>query len=439
MVPIQKRLPSGNGLDQVNIQKIRSVRVFFKLTVLNNLIRKHTFMSDLLVLVINPGSTSKKIALYSGSQLLVEARFESIGIKKFIVTVKNGKKRKETNISKSEFEQATLWVLDYLTKNKVITSPTELNAVGLRIVAPGSGFQKHQKIDIKYIELLESKQTLAPLHIGPVLKEIHLIGTKFPGLEMIAISDSAFHASLPDKAKYYGIPYEDAQKWDLKRFGYHGISMCSLVRQLDEMCDPIPQNVIACHLGGGASITAIKNGKSIDTSMGLTPLEGLLMNTRGGDLDDGALLLLAKRSGMNLSALEDYLNHKCGLTGISGKTGDIRELLELEALGDARAHLALEIFIYRVKKYIGSYIASLGGLNVLVFSATIGERSGIMRQRILKDMEMFGILLNDHKNFEERSDRRWIHQDEGSVGIAVVPTDEMGEMALQTQHILSHE
>jgi len=391
---------------------------------------------DSLILVINPGSTSKKLALYKGTEILSEARCESVGSSEFLVTLKVGQKKYQEPISKSEFDNATQWFIHKLKSAKLINSPEDLSGVGLRIVAPGSAFQAHQIINTSFIELLEKEQNLAPLHITPVLKEIQLIGNKYPGLRMVAISDSEFHRDIPDVTKYYGIGYDDSNKWDIKRFGYHGISMSSLARQLHSMCEVLPKKVIACHLGGGASITAILNGKSIDTSMGLTPLEGLLMNTRGGDLDDGALILLAKKSAMSFEDLEVYLSKKCGLLGVSGKTGDIRELLELEAQGDPRAHLALEMFIYRVRKYIGSYMMALEGLNVLVFSATIGERSGIMRQRILEGLGEFGFKLDDHKNFEDSTQARWIHESGSPIGIAVIPTDEMGEMAIQTQEVI---
>lgn len=393
---------------------------------------------DKTILIINPGSTSKKYALYRKRSLVATVRIESIGSVEYVATLDYKSTQSTFSLKKEQFRDATSWVVQLFAKQKLLRSWNQLSAIGIRVVAPGKEFQKHQDVTDWFIETLEDRMHQAPLHIKPVLHEITTIKREMPGLRIVAVSDSQIHYSIPYKAKYYGIPIKDAEKWDIKRFGYHGISVSSVVKQLGKFCHTFPEKVVVAHLGGGASITALKHGFSIDTSMGLTPLEGLMMNTRGGDLDDGALLHLAKESGMNLSALEKYLNYKSGLFGVSGVTGDVRQLLELEAHGHAHAHLALEMFIYRVKKYIGSYAIALNGIDVLVFTATIGERSGIMRQRMCSDMEVLGIELDDQKNFEETTGPRWISSTNSKVQVAVIPTDEMGEIHHQTLKSLLH-
>lgn len=324
-------------------------------------------------LIINPGSASNKYALFNeDGQKLSTFHFEREN-SGFVVTISNQKKK----IKKEDYDNALKYVVNFLKE--------EIRACAVRIVAPGEYFSEDRLIDKNFINKLERQKDSAPLHIGPELEEIKKIKKILPKTKLIAVSDSAFYKNLPEKAKYYGLPKE----LEIRRFGYHGISMASILNKLKKL-GKLPKRTIVCHLGSGSSITAVLDGHAIDTSMGFTPLEGLLMATRPGDIDVGALIYLAKKKKFNFSQLEEYLNTKCGLLGLSGKTSDIRELLKLEKKGDKDAKLALEIFVYRIQKYIGSYITALGGLDLLVFTATIGERSSIMRGRILKGLKHFG-------------------------------------------------
>lgn len=386
-----------------------------------------------LIFTINPGSTSKKYGLYQAGEELAIATIESLGDGRYLGKWSLGEDSQEQPVDHSVFENATDWALDKCLSGR---SVEELSACAVRMVGPGKLFSQHQRVSDKLIKELESNLSQAPLHISPVLKELNQLKKLHLDTSIWAISDSAFHHTLPDKSRYYGIDLDDAKRFDIMRYGYHGISLAGAMNQLEQMSDHLPEKVIACHLGGGASITAIHQGQSRDTSMGLTPLEGLLMNSRGGDLDDGAVIRLAQQSGMNLLALEEYLYKKCGLLGVSGKTGDIRELIELEQSGHERAKLALEMFVYRIQKYIGSYIAVLGGIDVLIFTGTIGERSSIIRERVVSGLDCFGLILDQDKNKQVFETNDWINPDKAPAGIAVIATDEMKQIAIETGKLI---
>ena len=257
-----------------------------------------------------------------------------------------------------------------------------------------------------------------------------------PQLTLCAVSDSAFHGTMPRAARLYGIPRSEAEG-EFIRFGYHGLSFASLARALPSVFGSTPHKTILCHLGGGGSIAALRGGKSIDTSMGYTPLEGLLMATRPGDIDAGLVLSLLRRFGGDVEKLEAYLYGSCGLLGISGKTGDIRELLLAEQSGDTAAADALAVYVYRIQKYIGSYAAALGGLDALVFSGTVGERSFVLRERICKSLGFLSVELDGEMNGREiESSAALIGRESSRVKVAVIPTDEMAEIALEAAALL---
>lgn len=389
------------------------------------------------IFIVNAGSESKKYALYQDGSRVFFAHFEKEG-GKFIATLtdQTSEKRK---LSSQEFENSIKYVVSELLSRKLINEKNEISAIGFRIVAPGSYFLKNKILDNEYLEKLEIVKEQAPLHINPVLSEIKSLSQTLAGVPIVGVSDSAFHVSMPDCARFYGIPKDTAENFEVFRFGYHGISFESVVGKIKDIFSggDLPERIIICHLGGGSSVAAIKAGKSIDTSMGFTPLEGVVMANRVGDIDAGVVIYLSKKLGYGPDELENYLNTKSGLLGLSGKSNDVRELLEMEKKGDKKARLALEVMVYKIKKYIGSYFAALNGVDVLIFSGTIGERSSIMRSRICRDMEALGIVIDNERNNSTISVDGFIHRETDSrVKVAVITSDEMGQMAKEIAAIV---
>ncbi len=381
-------------------------------------------------LVINVGTASKKYAFYLEAQKLLSSHYEKEN-GGFILTRKD-KEGKESRVSvmESDFQNSSTKEIEFLISSGLIKDKKEISAVGFRIVCPGEFFNQTRKIDAEYRQKMKADIIKAPLHIAAISDEVERFANTFSEIPMFGVSDGAFHTTLAKEAKYYAIADDVAKELNIQRFGYHGISMQSVLRKLSIALGKIPSNIIVCHLGSGSSITAVKDGKSFDTSMGFTPLEGVVMSTRVGDVDAGALIYLMKAKNFSPDQLNEFLNKKCGLLGLSGKSDDIRELIKLEEKGDKQAKLALDLWAYRVKKYIGSYIMALGGLDVLVFTATVGERSWIMRQRILGGLENLGFAIDDVKNkkITETNSEGEIQKDGSQIKIMVVKTDEMEEI-----------
>ncbi len=387
------------------------------------------------IFITNIGSESRKYALYQDGERVFFAHFEKEK-DKFIVELTSASSEKK-EVSPQEFENSAEYIITELLSRKLISDKNEISAIGFRVVAPGSYFLQNKIIDGEYLGKLEKAKEQASLHIDPMLAELKALGQVLPGIPVVGVSDSAFHGSLPACARFYGIPKKTAEELDVFRFGYHGISFESVIGKLKNIYSGnLPEKIIVCHLGGGSSITAIKGGKSIDTSMGFTPLEGVVMANRVGDIDAGAVIYLSKKFGYGPDEMENYLNTQCGLLGLSGKSNDVRELLEMEKNGDENAKLALGVMVYKIKKYIGTYFAALNGANVLVFSATIGERSAIMRARICAELESMGIILDDEKNNKTINIDGFIGKDESPVKIAIITTDEMGQMAKEVAKIV---
>lgn len=385
--------------------------------------------------IVNIGSESRKYALYQDGQRVFSAHFEKES-GKFVVEL-TGANSEKKEISSQEYENSAEYIVSEFLSQKIIGGKNEISAIGFRVVAPGSYFLKNKIIDSEYLGKLEVAKERAPLHINPMLAELKALEQVLPGISIAGISDSAFHSSLPACARFYGIPKSTAEELDIFRFGYHGISFESIVGKLKNIFGGnLPEKIIVCHLGGGSSVTAIKDGKSTDTSMGFTPLEGVVMANRVGDIDAGAITYLSKKLGYGPDEMENYLNTQCGLLGLSGKSNDVRELLEMEKNGDENAKLAIEVMVYKIKKYIGAYFAALNGADVLVFSATIGERSAIMRARICAELENLGIILDDAKNNQTISADGFINKDGLPVKIAVIITDEMSQIATEVAAIV---
>lgn len=380
--------------------------------------------------IVNNGSASKKYTLYSDAVREFFAHFEHEG-NGIIATFINGEEIEKRDIAEADYKDATKYTINEIIARGLIKSAADIKAIGLRVVAPGSYFMQNKIIDAEYRTKLDEAKEWAPLHTNSIIFEIDNLATLMPEVPIIAVSDSAFHATMAEHSRYYGIPLDFAKQMDIVRFGYHGISFKSVLSKLKSLSHGASSDkIIVCHLGSGSSILALKDGKSFDTSMGFSPLEGLIMSKCVGDIDAGAVICLMKKLKFSPEEMEKYFNSKCGLLGLSGKTDDVRELLKLESNGDADAKLALEIFVYKIKKYIGSYFAILNGANLLVFTGTIGERSSIMRSRICQDLESLGIAIDDERNNNTINRDGFIHNETSSpVKVAVIVSDEMGQMA----------
>lgn len=389
------------------------------------------------ILIINTGSESKKYAVYEEENKIYSAHFE-MEQGGFIVTESFAETKEKKVITEKIFNTAQAYLLESLIAKKIIFSREDISAIGIRIVAPGEYFLSHRLIDREYLKMAKKALEKVPLHLGSALEEIKKAQKVFGDKKIVGVSDSAFHKNLPDKAKYYAIPMADSRRLGLQKFGYHGISLESVISQTKKRLGQLPEKVIICHLGGGASVTALKNGQSVETSMGFTPLDGLVMATRVGEIDPGAVIYLADKLGLRLSRVEEYFNNKCGLLGLSGHSGDVRDLLQAEKEGDQNSALALEIYTNRLKKYIGSATAVLGGVDLLVFAGTVGERSFIMRGRICNGLDFLGIDLDMDINNKSEGVEAEISRAGSRTRVLVMKTDELAEMARSVLGVLKN-
>jgi acetate kinase len=287
------------------------------------------------------------------------------------------------------------------------------------------------------IEKIEECIKIAPLHNLPNLKGIRAIEKLMPDVPQVAVFDTAFHQTVPQKAFMYALPYEFYKEKGVRRYGFHGTSHHYVSKRAFEILKMKPEGsrMITCHIGNGGSITAVKDGKSIDTSMGMTPLEGLVMGTRAGDIDTGAVIYLMEENGYNVKEISSILNSKSGLLGISGVSSDMRDVQGKIEEGNKRAALAVEMFQYRIKKYIGAYVAALGGLDVLVFTGGIGENNSIIRELVCENMEYLGIRIDKNINANSRGEERILSPEVSKVTVIVVPTDEELMIASDTLEI----
>lgn len=374
-------------------------------------------------LIVNIGSSSKKYALYLGDELILSCHFEHEE-SSFVVTISHDNKVTKEKINKESFNKAIVYFLDIYKKH---FNKSKISTIGIRVVAPGDYFRKHRIIDEEYIEKLNKSVNMAPVHIKATLDEIKLLKKTFPKFKLIAASDSAFHSSMNEVASSYGVSDSLSETYNIKRFGYHGLSVNSVVNKLEDYLNGyLPKRLLVIHLGSGCSITAIKDGETVDTSMGFTPLEGLLMSTRSGSFDPSLVLFLMER-GMTASEMEKIFNKESGLLGVSNSTDDMREIIELYKKGDKKAQKAFDLFIYQIIKYVGAYTAVLGGLDAIVFTGTIGERSFIVRERIAFDLQYLGLTIN--KTINDKTDGSTdkiteIGAKNSKVLLCVVPTDE---------------
>lgn len=393
--------------------------------------------NDRLILITNPGSSSRKYALYRGNTFLCSLHFEFEG-KKVVYTLKKSsgeKDKKETKFL--NLDSVASGLPDILTNEGYIGGATKLDAILARVTAPGSYFAKDHIVDDECLKQLELAKERAPLHVPVVTSEIEQLKKTFEGTSVIEISDSAFHNSRPELMKAYAIDPELADKFDIKRWGYHGLSVGSIVRFMLKQ-NILPKKTIICHIGSGASITAVLDGKSFDTTMGYSPLEGVMMATRTGSIDVPAALAIKRELKMQSDGeIEKYLNKKCGLLGVSGKSDDMREIIKLSEEGDKRGAFAHSLYIYRLQVAIGQMAASLKGVDAIVFTATIGERSDDIRKNVVDGLEYLGFALDTEKNLEKMDDRQVNIAAAGSKPIYVIKTDESDEMIVRANELLN--
>lgn len=388
-------------------------------------------------LIVNTGSASKKYAIYdeNGEVAFIHLETEESG---YISTVRFSGNFEKVQITKDNFDKSLVYLLGVLKSKNIIADKKELSGIGIRVVAPGMFFQKNGIIDKEYLKKLEDAKKKAPLHLEMIFTEIQNL-KKFFGneIKIVGASDSEFHSTMLEKAKHYAIDSRDAEKHEIYRYGYHGISAASIVNKLKKS-NNLPSKIIICHIGGGVSVMAVKDGKSIDTSMGFTPLEGMIMANRVGDIDSGAVVYLSEVLKLNGIKLLQYLNKKCGLFGLSNSlSGDVRDLFKAEEENkNTLATRALDIYAYKIQKQIGSYFVALGGLDMLVFSGTVGERSFRMRKRICKGLESLGIILDQDINDCTDGKDCIMSTGDSKVRIEVVKTDEMTQIAEETREII---
>ena len=389
------------------------------------------------ILVINCGSSSLKYQLINSETegVLAKGLCERIGIDGMLTYQPEGGEKEKSEIAMPTHTEAINAVLAALTNEKsgVIKSLSEVGAVGHRVVHGGEKFTSSCLINDESMKAIEECNDLAPLHNPANLIGIRACQELMPGVPMVAVFDTAFHQTMPDVAYTYGIPYEYYEKYKVRRYGFHGTSHSYVSKRTAEIVGkPYDQmKIIVCHLGNGASISAVNCGKSVDTSMGLTPLEGLVMGTRSGDLDPAIIDFVGKKEGLSLDEMNEVLNKKSGMLGISGVSSDGRDLEAAAETGNKRAQLALDVFDYRVIKYIGAYAAAMNGVDAIAFTAGIGENNIKMRKDVCSSLTYLGVKLDEEKN-NVRGEERIISADDSKVQGLLVPTNEELAIARET-------
>lgn len=398
------------------------------------------------ILVINTGSSSIKYQLFDmdRDKTLVTGLAEKIGEPTSVLTHKtldgSGSSHTKTETAHiPDHAQGLTRISELLIdpEHGVIRDKSEIAAVGHRVVHGGERFQSSTIIDSVVLKAIEDNVPLAPLHNPPNLTGIKIAKKIFPGSPQVAVFDTAFHQTLPRKAYLYALPYELYTQNRVRRYGFHGTSHAYITVEAAKFLR-IPKkkiNLITIHLGNGASMAAVKNGTSVDTTMGLTPLEGLVMGTRCGDVDPALPFFLARNLDMNLEQIDKLLNKESGIKGLCG-INDMREVEERAQAGDKRAQTALDVYAYRIKKYIGAYYAALGRLDALVFTAGIGENSPLIRSMSCRGLEQLGIAIDKAKNQEPRKDERDISTAGSEIRVLVIPTNEEKRIARETKRVI---
>lgn len=383
------------------------------------------------ILVLNCGSSSIKYKLFdmSDNSVLAQGGIEKIGLPGAFLklTLPNGEK-KVIEDSIPEHTKGVQMIFDALTNSEygALKSLNELDAVGHRMVHGGERFSQSVVLTDEVLKAFEACNDLAPLHNPANRKGIDAVTKLLPNIPQVGVFDTAFHQTMPDYAYMYALPYEYYEKYRIRRYGFHGTSHRYVSQRVCDFLgvDIKDKKIITCHIGNGASIAAVDHGKCVDTSMGLTPLEGLMMGTRSGDVDGGAISFLMEKEHLDAQGVSNLLNKKSGVLGISGVSSDMREIETAVKSGNKRAELALAMYFYRIRKYIGAYAAAMGGVDIILFTGGVGENQWQCREEAVKGLEFMGIKLDKSKNTGLRGEEAIISAADSRVTLCVIPTDE---------------
>lgn len=394
------------------------------------------------ILVLNCGSSSIKYKLYNmdDHSVMAAGGAERIGLDEAFVkvTLPDGSKKKIMH-DMPDHKEGVNFVFSLLTDPGIgaIKSLDEINAVGHRIVQGGDLYERSVIVDESVERGIESLCDLAPVHNAGHLKGIRAVDKLMPHVPQVCVFDNAFHSTMPDYAYLYAVPYELYEKHHVRRYGFHGTSHRYVSQRVCEYLgrDINTQRIITCHIGNGASVSAVKFGKCVDTSMGLTPLAGVMMGSRSGDIDASAVTYMMEKLGMQPQEMADYLNKQSGVLGISGVSSDMREVEAAASAGNKRARLALDMYTYRIKKYIGAYAAAMGGVDIIVWTAGVGENQVDIREDSCSGLEFLGVKI-DHEANETRGEEAVISSPDSRVAVCVIPTDEELMIAKDTMALL---
>ncbi len=395
------------------------------------------------ILVLNCGSSSIKYALYNmdDKSVMTSGGAERVGLDGAFVKVKlaNGEK-KQVMHDIPEHTEGVKFIFSLLTDPEigVIKDLSEIDAVGHRMVHGGEKFNKSVVLTDEVLKVFEECSDLAPLHNPANLKGVNAVSELMPNLPQVGVFDTAFHQTMPAKAYMYAIPYELYEQYGIRRYGFHGTSHRYVSKRVCDFLgvNPEDKKVITCHIGNGGSIAAVDGGKCVDTTMGLTPLEGVMMGTRSGDIDGGAVSFIQKKLNLDADGISNLLNKKSGVQGITGISSDMREVEAAEKAGNERAILAMEMYNYRIKKYIGAYAAAMNGCDIIVFTAGVGENQAGMRADVCKGMEWMGVKIDEAKNATIHGEEAVISAPDSKVTVFFVPTNVEMMISTDTMNLL---
>ena len=396
----------------------------------------------MLVFILNAGSSSLKYQLMNpvSKEVIAVGLCERIGIDGVLKHEFGEGQKLKVEVAMPTHKEAIELVLKTLTdgEGKVISSISDIDAIGHRAVHGGEEFASSVMVSDKVIETMKKLIPLAPLHNPANIMGMEICQELIPGKPNVAVFDTAFHQTMPDYAFMYALPHDQYTKHGIRKYGFHGTSHFFVSNEAQGMLDKKHNTrVIVCHLGNGSSVSAVLNGKCIDTSMGLTPVQGLMMGTRAGDVGAGALSYMMNQEGMSIDEAMDVMNKKSGILGISGKSSDLREVLEAMQAGDDRCRLAVEMVAYNIKKYVGAYVAALDGVDALCFTGGIGENSALIREIVCAGLDGMGLIIDPTKNNKRSQDPRDIATNSSAARIFVIPTNEEYVIANDTYKIVS--
>jgi len=395
------------------------------------------------ILVLNCGSSSIKYALYNmdDRSVITSGGIEKIGLPDSFIKMKVNGEKFQINRPIEEHTAGVQFIFEVLStgEHAVLNDLHEIGAVGHRMVHGGERFNESVRLTDEVMEAFARCNDLAPLHNPANIKGVEAVRALLPEVPQVGVFDTAFHQTMPDYAYMYALPYELYQKYGVRRYGFHGTSHRYVSQRVCEFLGRKAEGLklITCHIGNGASIAAVKDGKCVDTSMGLTPLEGLIMGTRSGDIDAGAVTFLMDKLNLDTKGLSTLLNKQSGLAGVSGLSSDFRDILSGIAQGNDRARLAKEMYTYRIRKYIGQYAAAMGGVDVILFTGGAGENQWEVREGATKDLDFMGVKMDPERNHACRATEAIISAEGSPVTVCVIPTDEELMIALDTERLAS--